>query len=106
SLARSSWIGDFADPISFLELYTSDNGNNRTGYSNPEYDRTIRDSWTISDPAGRMAKLKEAEAILMDDMPIIPIYYYSLAELHDPKIRNAVPNPLGLYSWKDLHLAP
>jgi len=105
SVARASWIGDFADPISFLELYTSDNGNNRTGYKSPAYDKAIQSTWTISDPALRMAKLKECEAMLLDDMPIIPIYYYALTELRSPKIENAVPSPLGLYSWKDIHLA-
>jgi oligopeptide transport system substrate-binding protein len=106
SVARASWIGDFADPISFLELYTSDNGNNRTGYRNPAYDKAIKDSWTIPDPAARLAKLKEAEVLLMEDMPVIPIYYYALTEMRAPNLQNALPNPLGMYSWKDIHLAP
>lgn len=106
SLARASWIGDFPDPISFLELYTSDNGNNRTGYRNPEYDKAIEASWTISDPAARLAKLKEAETMLMEDMPVIPVYYYALTEMRAANVRNAMPNPLGMYSWKDIHLAP
>jgi oligopeptide transport system substrate-binding protein len=106
SIARASWIGDFPDPISFLELYTSDNGNNRTGYRNPAYDKTIQATFTIADPAARLAKLKEAETMLMDDMPVIPIYYYALMELRNPKLQNAVPNPLGMYTWKDIHLVP
>jgi oligopeptide transport system substrate-binding protein len=106
SVARASWIGDFPDPITFLELFTSDNTNNRTGYHSSEYDKAIQDSWSIQDPAARLAKLKEAEALLMDDMPVIPIYYYALSELRNPKLQNAVPNPLGMYSWKDIHLAP
>jgi len=106
SVARASWIGDFPDPISFLELYTSDNGNNRTGYNNPIYDAAIKESWTIADPVSRMKKLRECENILMDDMPIIPIYYYALTELRSPKIHNAFPNPLGMYSWKDIYLGP
>ena len=106
SLARASWIGDFPDPISFLELYTSDNGNNRAAYRNPEYDKTIQASWTIADPALRLAKLKEAETMLMEDMPVIPVYFYALTEMRAPNLRNALPNPLGMYSWKDIHLAP
>ncbi|HKP97870.1 MAG TPA: peptide ABC transporter substrate-binding protein [Fibrobacteria bacterium] len=106
SIARASWIGDVPDPISFLELYTSDNGNNRTGYRNPDYDKVIQASFTLADPAGRLAKLKEAEAILMDDMPVIPVYYYALTELRNPKLQNAIPNPLGMYTWKEIHLAP
>jgi oligopeptide transport system substrate-binding protein len=106
SLARASWIGDFPDPISFLELYTSDNGNNRTGYHNPAYDKLIQASWTIADPAERLAKLKEAETLLMEEMPVIPIYSYALTEMRSAKLRNALPNPLGMYSWKDIHLDP
>lgn len=106
ALARQAWIGDFADPISFLELYTTTDGNNRTGFSDAAYDAAIKATWTIADPAARMAKLKEAEAILMDGMPVIPIYYYSLQEMRSAKLQNAVPNPLGQYTWKDIHLSP
>lgn len=106
ALARASWIGDFPDPISFLQLHTTGDGNNRTGYSNPEYDRAIRESRSIADPAKRLGKLLEAERILMEDMPLIPIYYYALTEMRNPRLKNAMPNPLGMYSWKDVHLAP
>ncbi len=106
SVARASWIGDFPDPISFLELYTSDNLNNRTGYASPAYDAAIKESWQISDANKRMEKLKECEKMLMEDMPILPIYYYALTELRNPAIKNAAPNPLGMYSWKDITLEP
>ena len=106
SIARASWIGDFADPISFLELLTTTDGNNRAGFSDSAYDRTVKESWTLADPEQRMAKLQDAEAILMDRMPVIPIYYYSLQEMRSPKLQNAIPNPLGQYSWKDIYLAP
>jgi oligopeptide transport system substrate-binding protein len=105
ALARQSWIGDFIDPITFLELYTSDNNNNRTGYSNPEYDRKINESWQLSDPAARMGKLAECEAILMEDMPVIPIYYYAITEMRNPALKGAEPNALGHYTWKDVYLA-
>jgi oligopeptide transport system substrate-binding protein len=106
ALARQSWIGDFTDPISFLELYTTTDGNNRTGFSDPAYDEAVKATWTIPDPATRMAKLKEAEGIMMEGMPVIPIYYYALQEMRNPKLQNAVPNPLGQYTWKDIYLAP
>jgi oligopeptide transport system substrate-binding protein len=104
AVARQSWIGDFIDPITFLELYTSDNHNNRTGYANPEYDKKIEESWRIEDPAARMAKLLECERILMEDMPVIPIYYYAITEMRNPKLKGAEPNALGQYPWKDVYL--
>jgi oligopeptide transport system substrate-binding protein len=106
SVARASWIGDFADPISFLELYTTTDGNNRTGFSDAAYDRAVAETWNLADPAQRMEKLKDAEAILMDRMPVIPIYYYCLQEMRSAKLKNAEPNPLGRYTWKDIYLAP
>ena len=105
SVARASWIGDFSDPISFLELYTTEDGNNRAGYSDPEYDKLIKSTWTMSDAGLRLATLRQAEARLMEGMPVIPIYYYALNEMRNPKLQDADPNPLGMYSWKDVHLA-
>jgi oligopeptide transport system substrate-binding protein len=105
SIARASWIGDFPDPITFLELSTSTDGNNRTGYHSRAYDSLIASTWTLADPGKRMARLKEAETLLMDDMPVIPIYFYAMTELRSPKLRNAFPNPLAMYSWKDIYLA-
>lgn len=105
ALARKSWIGDFIDPITFLELYTSDNNNNSTGYANPEYDKKIAESWRIADPEARAKKLLECENILMEDMPVVPIYYYAITELRNPALRGAEPNALGHYTWKDIHLA-
>jgi oligopeptide transport system substrate-binding protein len=104
SLARASWIGDFSDPISFLELYTTTSGNNRTGYSNPTYDSLISESWREANPIRRMDILRQAEALLMEDMPIIPIYHYALTELRSLRLQNAIPNPLGLYAWKTIAL--
>ncbi len=106
SLARASWIGDFSDPISFLELYTTTSGNNRTGYSNATYDSLIALSWTETHAEKRLQILHQAEAILMRDMPIIPIYHYALTELRSPRLLNAVPDPLGLYAWKSLSFSP
>jgi oligopeptide transport system substrate-binding protein len=104
SVARASWIGDFSDPISFLELYTTTSGNNRTGFSNATYDSLISESWREPDSKRRMQILREAETVLMDEMPIIPIYHYALTELRSPRLRNATPNPLGMYTWKNIGL--
>ncbi len=104
SVARASWIGDFADPISFLELGVSDNGNNRSGYSNPRYDSLIARTWSVPDPVERKRVMAEAERLLMEDMPVAPIYFYALSELRTPRLRHATPNPLGMYDWKAITL--
>jgi oligopeptide transport system substrate-binding protein len=106
AVARASWIGDFSDPISFLELYTTGNGNNRTGYSNLSYDSLIAASWQQPDAQKRMQVLHSAETLLMEDMPIIPLYHYVVTELRTPRLQHADPSPLGMYAWKNLRLGP
>lgn len=75
-IARDGWIGDYMDPMTFLELFTSGNGNNNPGYSNSAYDAKITAAKKETDAAKRDQDLRDAEAILMNDAPIIPIYYY------------------------------
>ncbi len=103
-VARASWFADYPDPYSFLELGVSHNGNNRSGYKSPNYDACLDGSQKILDSEARMAKLAECESILMEDMPVIPIYYYSGKELRHPGIKGAIPNPMGMYSWKDVYI--
>ena len=76
-IARHGWIGDYIDPMTFLDLFVTGGGNNDSGYSNPEYDALIAAAKVETDPDKRKEQLREAEDILMDDMPILPIYYYT-----------------------------
>lgn len=76
SLARSGWIGDYNDPLTFLNLFTTGNGNNRTGWSSPEYDRLIKEASRIQDQARRAELFYKAEEILAEEMPVIPLYFY------------------------------
>ena len=69
----SGWYGDFLDPMTFLELATSKSGQNSMQYANPEFDRLIEEVNSSSDEQERMAKMHQAEAILMKDMPLIPL---------------------------------
>ncbi|MBU6410562.1 MAG: peptide ABC transporter substrate-binding protein, partial [Verrucomicrobia bacterium] len=76
-MSRSSWIGDYDDANTFLEMFTSNNGNNRTGWTNAQYDALIREANDQADPKEREALFQRAENILVNDqVPIIPLYYY------------------------------
>ncbi|MEP7027695.1 MAG: peptide ABC transporter substrate-binding protein [Candidatus Eisenbacteria bacterium] len=90
-VARRSWIGDYVDPNTFLDLWQTGSGNNRTGWSNARYDALVRDAASELDPAHRLAMLSEAEGILLDDGPVIPIYQYTESSLVKPYVR-------GIYS--------
>jgi oligopeptide transport system substrate-binding protein len=75
-LARAAWIGDYADPNTFLDMFVTDGENNETGWSNAEYDRLLREATSEGDSVKRMQILHDAETILMRELPVIPIYFY------------------------------
>ncbi|MEI6279818.1 MAG: peptide ABC transporter substrate-binding protein [Verrucomicrobiae bacterium] len=85
-IARSSWVGDYPDPNTFLDMFLTGGGNNRTGWSSPRYDDLIAGAAREPDPAKRFDILREAEDILVKkDIPIAPVYYYVGIQLYDPQ---------------------
>ncbi len=77
-VSRSSWIGDYNDPNTFLDMFMSNNGNNRTGWKSPQYDDLVRKGNQQIDPAKREKILQEAETLLTrGETPIAPIFFYA-----------------------------
>ena len=105
-IARAGWIGDYLDPETFLNLWVTDGGNNRSGWSNAEYDAYIRTAATTTNPEARLEAFQQAERILMQEVPIIPIYFYRSKSLVHPAVRGYYPNVLDRHSWKHLYLQP
>lgn len=76
-LSRSSWIADYNDPNTFLDMWTSNNGNNRTGWKSSAYDRLWNEANNEVDVNKRAQILAQAETIVIrDEVPVIPIYYW------------------------------
>jgi oligopeptide transport system substrate-binding protein len=76
-LARSSWVGDYDDPQTFLGMFTSDDGNNRTGWKNPHYDALIQAANEQTDLRKRGELFQQAETLLVcDETPVIPLFFY------------------------------
>ena len=98
-LARAGWIGDVVDPINFLECFLSGNGNNRTGWGNAEYDRLLAAAIKENDLTKRYALYDQAEHILMDEVPILPIYHYVRPYLIQPDVRGYDANILAYYAY-------
>lgn len=86
-IARRSWIGDYLDANTFLDMYLSAGANNNTGFSNAEYDRLLAAAAREPDHVERRKMLEQAERILMDEMPILPIYFYVSRNLVKPYVR-------------------
>jgi len=105
-IARAGWIGDYPDPNTFLDLWVTGGGNNRTGWSSPAYDALIREAAHTADNTRRHALFQEAEAILMAELPILPIYFYRSKSLVQPSVRGWNPNLLDHHPWKHLSLVP
>jgi oligopeptide transport system substrate-binding protein len=104
-IARAGWIGDYMDPITFLEMFTTDNGNNDTGWSNPEYDRLIHAAFRSATHAEHFALLMDAERILMRELPVVPLYWYTRIYLKDPRLRGWNPKLLDNRPYKELYFA-
>jgi oligopeptide transport system substrate-binding protein len=94
-IARHGWSGDYIDPMTFLDLFVTNGGNNDAAYSSPKFDEKISGAKKEIDPAKRMALLHEAEDILMEDMAIIPVYYYTTVVCQKPTIKDVRISPLG-----------
>jgi len=103
-IARSGWIGDYFDAMNFLECFITDGGNNRTGWSNPEYDRLLCEAEATLDTAQRLALYQQAEAILLEEMPVIPIYFQKRQYLISPDVKGWEPSILGQVLYKNVYL--
>ena len=105
-LIRSSWTADYRDPLTFLEVFASTSGNNHTRWSNPAYDRLLAAAGDTAALPERMAKLSQAEALLLDEAPIIPLYHYTNFYLVHPAVHGWSGNPIDRRPLKQLRLAP
>jgi ABC-type oligopeptide transport system substrate-binding subunit len=101
-IARRSWIGDYPDPTTFLDCFRGGDGNNRTGWSNAEYDRLLAGAAAETDVAARLALLSRAERILLEEAPVIPIYHYRVMELVKPYVRGLYPTVLDVHPLKEV----
>ncbi|MEI0620069.1 peptide ABC transporter substrate-binding protein [Brachyspira pilosicoli] len=98
-IARTSWTGDYNDPLTMLQIMTSESDINYSGFSNERYDYLINFATTSTNEKDRMEALKEAEAILFEEMPIIPFIYRTDFLVVNPKLKNYIDDPLGRYRF-------
>jgi oligopeptide transport system substrate-binding protein len=103
-VSRSRWIGDYDDPSTYLYMFESDSGNNETGWSSARYDALLRESDRTAEPAARYALLQRAEAILLDDAPIAPVFYGARTYLIQPYVKGWYPSLLGIHRYQYVQL--
>jgi 4-phytase len=102
--SSSSWSGDYLDPSSFLDLWGSASGNNNTGWVHPEYERLLAESRTTGNQEKRMALLARAEALMLSESPVIPLYWAKRSYLKRPEVRGWHPLLLDNHLFEDISL--
>ncbi|MGB1556850.1 MAG: peptide ABC transporter substrate-binding protein, partial [Oceanococcaceae bacterium] len=100
-VARDAWIGDFNDAFTFAEIFHSTSGMNNAGYASPVFDELLAKASVESDLAKRRAMLEEAERVMMEDLPVIPVYYYVTKRLVKPYLDGFEPNVMDHHYTKN-----
>ncbi|WP_404306568.1 peptide ABC transporter substrate-binding protein [Neorhodopirellula lusitana] len=103
-IARGGWIADYADPNTFLDLWVTGGPQNSTGWSNTEFDDLIRQAAAESDAATRMKMLAEAESIWIEEMPVIPLYFYVGVNMVKPRVEGFFSSPQDIHPLQLLRL--
>ncbi len=105
-LATGSWIADFEDPINFLDVFKYKNGgSNNTLWENARYAELLTRSSQVVFPEERRQLLASSEKILIDEMPLIPIFYYTMLYIYQPMLKDVVLSSMGVIDFKWASLA-
>ena len=104
-MSRSTWVGDYNDPNTFMDMFVTDGGNNETGWSNARYDQLIDDAKRENNRDKRFALFREAEKILVaDEAPVCPLYFYVGIQFYDAQRLGGIEaNLLDEHPFKAMH---
>jgi oligopeptide transport system substrate-binding protein len=103
-MERGGWIADYVDPHVFLEIWETGNGNNDTLWSNAEYDRLLQGALAAKDEAERYEIYQQMDAIMVDELPIIPIYFYTKKYALSLKVKGYWPTLLDNHPYKYIYI--
>ena len=101
-VARASWIGDYADPMTFMDVYLDENNDGQ--YHNPLYNDLVRKAQNTNNQEIRMQAMHEAEKILMNDAVVLPIYYTTQPYIAQPYVKNYHWSILGTIDFKEAYI--
>lgn len=99
-IARAGWSGDYLDPMTFADYLLSNGTNNYGQYGNPKYDELIKKAQTSGDQTLRMQAMHDAEKIAIDDMGVLPIYFYVDAVALNPKLKGVIDPGNAVFNFK------
>ncbi len=101
---RLSWTGDYNDPLTFLQLFKTDNPSNLTGFTSSTVDAFLDEAASLVDTGARFESLANAEAAAIDDHPVVPLYFYVSKHLVRENVVGWQDNVLDIHYSK--HLSP
>jgi len=104
SIAFSGWIADYADPNTFLGSMVTGGGNNWAGWSNKEFDRLIDQAANTADNPTRLELFQKAEAVLLGEAPLIPMFYQYEVYAKSPAVRGWTTTVVGFHDWTSIWL--
>ena len=103
-IAFAGWNADYYDPITFIDMFITGGGNNRTGWSSAAYDKLVADAQQCADGALRFRILRQAEDVLLNEAPVLPIHYGVRTRLIHPAVKEWQPRLLDNRLWKYMDL--
>ncbi len=104
AVARASWFGDYNDPSTFSDKYKSDSENNDSGWINPAYDELCKKADVEPDREKRLHYFEQAENILLNEAPILPMYTYVVCYLYRDNVKGIPLNPREMLNFKSVEV--
>jgi oligopeptide transport system substrate-binding protein len=104
TVSTAGWAGDFLDPVTFLDLFVTGGGNNWTGWGDSAYDALIAQAARTQNPSERFGVFQKAEAYLLQQGPVAPLYYGAHTYLIHPDVKGWTPALLGYHRYSLIRL--
>jgi oligopeptide transport system substrate-binding protein len=105
-IASAGWIGDYLDPLTFLEMWTPGNGNNNTGWSNTNFVSLLQQSFQETHAPRRLDLLQQAETLLVDEAPVLLVAWQARNFLLHPSVEGWHPLLLANNPYQSIRLVP
>ncbi|HEY0385536.1 MAG TPA: peptide ABC transporter substrate-binding protein, partial [Pyrinomonadaceae bacterium] len=99
-IARAGWVGDYMDPVTFLNLFATPKGDNGTGWYDPKFVQMLNEANRTADKQKRYELLAKAEAYMLEAQPIIPLTTDATSWMKKPYVKGMYPNPGTMHAWK------
>jgi oligopeptide transport system substrate-binding protein len=103
-VARAGWVGDYMDPFTFLALFSTEGGENGTGWFDAKYVAMLKEANRQSDPQKRYTMLAQAEAYMLEAQPVLPLLTQATNWMKKPYVKGLYPNPQTLHAWKFVYI--